>query len=69
VTTRKPEITFEEMLNVMGDSLSNLGSSDHEQDVEDEEDDEQDIVLSKLSDDDEPRWMMGTICKTVRHRN
>jgi len=56
------------MLNAIGDSLSDLASSDDEQDREDKEDDEEDIELGKLSDDDEPGWVMGTITKTVQHR-
>ena len=67
-TAGKPETTFEEMLNAIGDSLSDLASSDDEQDGEDEEDDEEDTELGKLSDDDEPGWVMGTITKTVQHR-
>jgi len=55
------------MLNAIGDSLSNLASSDNKQDGEDEEDDEADTELGKLSDDDEPGWVMGTISKTVQH--
>jgi hypothetical protein len=35
---------------------------DNEKDGEDDEDSEQ----SKLSKDDEPSWMMGTISKTVQ---
>ena len=64
---RKPKKTFEEMLHAIRDSLSDLASSDDEQDVEDEEDDQHDTEFSKLSDDDEPGWMMGTISKTVQH--
>jgi len=56
------------MVNAIRDSLSNLASSDDEQDGEDEEYDDEDTVLSKLSDDDEPGWVMGTISKTVQHR-
>jgi len=67
-TTRKPKTTFEEMLNSLGDSLSDLASSDDHQDGEDKEDDEEDTVHGKLSDDDEPGWVMGTISKTVQHR-
>ena len=66
--TGKPETTFAEMWNAIGDSLSNLASSDDEQDGEDEEDDEDDTELGKLSDDDEPGWVLGTISKTVQHR-
>jgi len=67
-TTGKPETTFEEMLNAIGDSLSNLASSNDEQDREDEEYDEDDTELGKLSDDNEPGWVMGPISKTVPHR-
>jgi len=66
-TTGKPETMFEEMLNAIGDSLSDVASSDDKQDREDEEDDEEDTELGKLSDDDEPGWVMGTITKTVQH--
>jgi len=64
-TTGKPETLFVEMLNAIGDSLSDLASSDEEQDGEGEEDDEDDTELGKLSDDYEPGWVMGTITKTV----
>jgi len=66
LTTRKPEMTFEVMLNAIGDSLSDLASSDNEADPEDEEDDE-DTEQGKLSKDDVPGWVMGTISKTVQH--
>jgi len=68
LTTTKPETTFEEMLNAIWDSLSDHASSDHEEDGEDEDGDEEDLELSKLSEDDEPGWVMGTILKTVQHR-
>jgi len=66
-TTRKPETRFEEMLNAIADSLSDLASPDNEQDREDQEDDEDDTVLSKLSDDDDPGWVMGTMSESVQH--
>jgi hypothetical protein len=66
--TGKPETTCEEMLNGIGDSLSDIASSDDEQDGEDEKDDDEDTELGKLSDDDEPGWVMGTIAKRVQHR-
>jgi hypothetical protein len=66
-TTGKPETMFEEMLNAIGDSFSDFASSDNEQDGEEEEDDEEDTELGKLSDDDEPGWVMSTITKTVQH--
>jgi len=34
LTTTKPETTFEEMINAIGDSPSNLASSDAEEDGE-----------------------------------
>jgi hypothetical protein len=40
-----PETTFEEMLKAMGDSLSDLATSDDKQDGEDEEDEEEDTEL------------------------
>ena len=66
-TTGTPATTFEELLNAIGDSLSDLASCDDEQDGEDEEDDEEEIELGKLSDDDELGWVMGTITKTAQH--
>jgi hypothetical protein len=56
------------MLHAIGDSVRDLGSSDEEQVGEDEEDDEEDTELGKLSNDDEPGWVVGTMSKTVQHR-
>jgi len=67
VTTGKPKTRFKEMLNANVDSLSDLASSDEVQDGEDEEHDEEDTELGKLSDNDEPGWVMGTISNTVQH--
>ena len=67
-TTTKPEISFAEMFNAIGDSLTDLASSEDEQDGEDQHDDEEDTGHGKLSEDDEPGWEMGTISKTVKHR-
>jgi len=66
--TTKPEITFEEMLIAIKDSLHDLASSEDEEDGEDEDDDEEDTGHGKLSEDDEPGGVMGTISKTVLHR-
>jgi len=66
LTTKGPEKTFEEMLNAIGASLSDLASSDEDEDVEDEEEDD-DTEQGKLSKDDEPGWVMSTISKTVQH--
>jgi len=67
LTTTKPETTFEEMLNAIKDSLSDLASSDNEEAGDDEDDDKGDAVGGKLCEDDEPGWVMGTISKTVRY--
>jgi hypothetical protein len=67
VTTGNAKTTFEEMFNAIRDSLRDLASSDDEQDGEDEEADEEDTELSKLCDNDEPGWVMGTITETVQH--
>ena len=67
-TTTKPETTFEEMGNVMGESLSDLVSSEDGEEAEDEDDDEKDSELGQLCEDDEPGWVMCTISKTVQHR-
>jgi len=68
LTTTKPEITFQEMLNAIRDSLSDPASSDDGEDGEDEDDDEGDSTGAKLSEDDEPRWVMGTISEMVQYR-
>jgi len=49
LTTTKPETTFEEMLNTIGDSLSNLATSDDENDGEDVDDDEEDPGRANLA--------------------
>jgi len=65
LTPREPEKTFEEMMAAIGDSLSDLASSD---DGEDGEDEDEERELGKLSEDDEPGWVMGTISQTVQQR-
>jgi len=67
LTTTKPEISFEEMLNAIEDRLSDLTSSEDEENGEDEDDDEEDTGHGKLSEDDEPGWVMGTISKMVQY--
>jgi hypothetical protein len=66
-TTTKPEITFLEILHAVEDSLSDLARSEDEEDGEDEDHDEEETGQCKLSEDDEPGSVMGTICKTVQH--
>jgi len=65
LTPREPEKTFEEMMAAIGHSLSDLASSD---DGDDGEDEDEETELGKLSEDDEPGWVMGTISKMVRQR-
>jgi len=67
LTTTKPETRFEEMLNTIRDSLSDLASSDQGEDGEEADDREKDPDLGKLSEDDQPSWVMGTISETVQH--
>jgi len=64
--SREPEKTFEEMLVAIGASQSDLASSDDGEDGEDEDDEE--TEQGKLSEDDKPGWVMGTITKTVQQR-
>jgi len=66
LTSRELEKTFEEKLVAIGDSLSDLASSDDGEDGEEEDDEE--TEQSNLSEDDEPGWVMGTITKTVQQR-
>jgi len=62
------QMTLEEMLNAIGDCLSNLASSDDGEDAEYKDDDEEDLQLGKRTYNDEPSWAMGTMCNTVQHR-
>jgi hypothetical protein len=64
LTNRKPEMKLEESMVAIRDSLSDLASSDNVEDGEDDDDEE--TVQGKLSKDDEPGWVMGTITKTVQ---
>jgi len=66
LNSRKPRKTFEEMMVALGDSLSDLASSDDGEDGEDEDD--EDTEQGKLSEHNEPGWVMGTITKTVEQR-
>jgi len=54
LTTTKPETTFVEMSNAIGDSLSDLAYSDNGEDGQDEDDDEEDPAGGKHSEDDKP---------------
>jgi hypothetical protein len=59
---------YEEMWNAIGDNQSDLASSEDQEDGEDEGDNEEDTGHGKLSNNDKPRRVMGTISKTVQHR-
>jgi hypothetical protein len=62
--SRMPEKTFEETLVTIGDSLSHLPSSKDGDDGEDEDD--EDTKYGKLSEDDEPGWVMAIFSTTVQ---
>jgi hypothetical protein len=66
-TARKPETMFDGMFNAIPDGPSHLASSNDEQNGEGEEDNEEDTGLGKLSDDDNPGWVKGTISDTLQH--
>lgn len=63
LTSRELEVPFEEMLLSIGVSLSDLARSHNGDDGLDE--DESEIEQIKLSEDNEPGWVMGTITQTV----
>ena len=67
LTTTETIRMFHEMIVAIGDSLSDIASSNDGVDGEDEDDEE--TEQSQLSEDDEPSWVMGTITKTVQQRN
>lgn len=68
LTARKPKKTFQKMLNAIGDSLSEVASSDHGEDGEDIEYNEEDSEPGKASEDDKPGRVIGTITRPVQHR-
>jgi len=65
LTTRQPGKTLI-MFNAAGDRLSDLASSDNQEDGQDEDYDEEDTEPDKLSQDGKPGWVMGTISKMVQ---
>jgi hypothetical protein len=64
--SRVPVKMYKEMLVAIGDSLSDLTSSDDGEDGEDEDDEETD--QGKLSENDEPGWVMRIITEMVQRR-
>jgi hypothetical protein len=63
IDAREPEKMFEKMLVAIGDSLSDLGSSNTGEDGEYED---KERKQGKLSEDNKPRWVMGSITQTVQ---
>jgi len=61
-----PEKRYEEMLNTIGDSLSNLASFENLEHGEDKEADDEDTEPGKLGADDEPSWVLRIIWNTYR---
>jgi hypothetical protein len=55
------------MLNSIGDSVSDLASSEDKENRADKDEEEEDTGHCKLSQDDEPSWVMGTYCNTAQH--
>jgi len=62
LTNREPEISFEEMMVAIGDSLGDLVTSD---DGEDGKDEDEETEQGKPSEDEQHGWVMGKINKTV----
>jgi hypothetical protein len=66
LTSTKSEKSFEEMLVAIRESLCDLAGSHDGEDGEDA--DNAETEQGKLSEDDEPGWVMGTITETVQQR-
>jgi hypothetical protein len=64
LATKEPEKMLEEILDAIGDSLSDLSSSNDGE--VGEHDDDEEIEVGKLSEDDEPSWVMGRITNMVQ---
>jgi hypothetical protein len=62
--SRTPDKPCEVMLVAIGNSLSDIASSDDGEDGEDENDEESE--QGTMSEDDEPGWVLGTITKPVQ---
>jgi len=60
LTTTKPETSFEQMLNAISDSMSDLATSHDCDEGEDQDNNEEDTQLGKLSEDDKLGWVMST---------
>jgi len=63
---RESELAIQKMIVAIRDSLSDLACSNDGEDVEDGEDeDDEESEQGKLTEGDEPGWVLGTIPKTV----
>lgn len=65
--TRKPKTIFHKILNEFGDSKRDLPGLENREDGECSDEDEDDIVMCKLSEDDRPCQVLGTISRTIPH--
>jgi hypothetical protein len=54
-------------LNAIGDSLNDLASSAEQENGDDKDDYKGDTGHGKLSEDDEPGWVIGTISRSQQH--
>jgi len=63
LTNREPKDMFQEMMVTLRCSMNDLASSDDVEDADDKND--EDAEPGKLSKDDQPSWVMGTISKTI----
>jgi hypothetical protein len=66
-TSRKAERNVDERLNAIGETLNDLAISNDQQEVENENDEQEDTELGKLSHD-EPGWVIHRFSKEVDHR-
>jgi len=64
LTKRESEKTLDEMMVATGDSLFDLASSNDREDGKNEDDEVS--KQGKLSEDNEPGWVLGTITKSVQ---
>jgi len=53
------------MSNTISDNQSDLATSDDGEDLEEQDDADNNTELGKLSEDDKPGWVMGTIATRV----
>jgi hypothetical protein len=56
------------MLHAIRLSLSDLASSNNQEDGEDEDQDKDDTKLGNMSKGDKPCWVIDSICKMVQYR-